>query len=191
VALLTRSPTLSLPPLQLLISYGGKDVTEDFYGLHRVEVLAKYHGTIFIGTLAGEKAVAESDYVLANSKMSQVPYGEPSAFQGFPSPYYRPSHHAFRAAIREFLEAEVRGPAEASEESGEWPAPEVQRAIGRFGLLACFLGKGEHLNHVENGLPGGVTVDEFGELAFPALPGGRGTRNDGGAGFLLWLNPGV
>ena len=36
-----------------------------------------------------------------------VPYGDPSWYQGWHSPYYKPHHHKLRAAIRSFVDTEI------------------------------------------------------------------------------------
>jgi len=87
-----------------------------------------------------------------------VPYGEPSAFQDFPSPYYKPSHFAYRKALREFY-SPLRALAEEYEQSGEYPPIEMQKKFGQAGILASWLGKGEHLNYVTQ--LGGITPEEF------------------------------
>ena len=59
-------------------------IADDFYGLHRQEVLMKYAPRLKIGTISNEKpqiAVPEP------GALSTVPYGEPSYWMGFKSPY--------------------------------------------------------------------------------------------------------
>jgi len=146
---------------QILHPYGGKDVTEVFYSLHRMEVLKKWSPRLKIGTLVGSKPVEQSVYEMSNKVLSKVPYAESPAFQSFPSPYYKPSHHSFRKALREWVETNVRPEAESFEHEGKHPSPEVHRAIGKVGLLAAMIGQGEHMKYLENGLPGLDNVEEF------------------------------
>jgi hypothetical protein len=58
---------------------------EEFYGLHRHEVLKKY-SRLLVGKVKGEtpKAIIQD-----GGKLSVVPYGESSYFIGFRSPYYK------------------------------------------------------------------------------------------------------
>ncbi|KAG1374757.1 hypothetical protein G6F61_009054 [Rhizopus arrhizus] len=56
---------------QILLELGGKDVTDDFYGLHRQEVLVKYAPRLKIGTLEGEVSQAA---LPAFGALSTVPY---------------------------------------------------------------------------------------------------------------------
>lgn len=39
---------------------------------------------------------------------AKVPYGDPAWYQEHISPYYKDSHHRFRAAMRQFVDKEVR-----------------------------------------------------------------------------------
>jgi hypothetical protein len=36
-----------------------------------------------------------------------IPFGDPSWYRSWNSPYYNASHHAFRAKVREFTEKEI------------------------------------------------------------------------------------
>lgn len=92
---------------QILIELGGKDVTgkslqfnmykyrctlltstnlDDFYGLHRQEVLIKYAPRLKIGTIEGEVAQVT---IPTPGDLSAVPYAEPSYWMGFKSPYFK------------------------------------------------------------------------------------------------------
>jgi predicted heme/steroid binding protein len=68
-----------------LLDVAGKDATDAFYGLHRQDVLHKYN-RYKIGTIAGFKPQIEWR---EPGSLSKVPYAEPSAFQGFKSPFYK------------------------------------------------------------------------------------------------------
>lgn len=90
---------------KLLLEYGGKDATgkafdwvnltsrkterdisDDFYGLHRQEVLIKYAPRLKIGVIANEKP----QYKLpVPGELSKVPYAEPSYWMGYKSPYLK------------------------------------------------------------------------------------------------------
>ncbi len=58
---------------------------EAFYGLHRQSVILKYGPKYEIGSIAGAKPKIE---LKKPGEISKVPYAEPSAWQGLPSPYY-------------------------------------------------------------------------------------------------------
>ncbi len=71
---------------KILLAFAGRDATEDFYALHRHEVLQKYAPKLLVGRIAGEtqKVIAQD-----GGQLSRVPYGEPSYFQGFRSTYFK------------------------------------------------------------------------------------------------------
>ncbi len=79
----------------LLYEYGGKDVSEEFYGLHRREVLDKYMPKICVGYLKGYEQPPQ-DGLSAWGRMSKVPYAETFAWRGLHSPYHNEQHLAFR-----------------------------------------------------------------------------------------------
>lgn len=68
-----------------ILEFAGKDATDDFYGLHRQEVLVKYD-RYRIGTIANEQP--QIDFY-KSGEMSKVPYAESSAWMGFKSPYFK------------------------------------------------------------------------------------------------------
>lgn len=88
---------------QILIDLGGKDVTgmfclfgifihsnlsykDDFFGLHRLEVLTKYAPRLKIGQVEGEVSQVA---LQVPGDLSKIPYGEPSFWMGFKSPYFK------------------------------------------------------------------------------------------------------
>eukprot|EP01063_Lacrimia_lanifica_P007925 TRINITY_DN1508_c0_g1_i1.p1 TRINITY_DN1508_c0_g1~~TRINITY_DN1508_c0_g1_i1.p1 ORF type:complete len:520 (+),score=229.00 TRINITY_DN1508_c0_g1_i1:69-1628(+) len=145
-----------------VLPYAGKDATEQFYGLHRVEVLKKYM-KLRVGKLegAGQSCVDVYDPVA----VSQVPYSEVSALQGIPSPYYNESHLACRKAVAEFREKYLKPIAEQHEKSGKHPTDETFRQLGKHGILLARLGPGpwvkECIEEMGVSLPGGVKPEEF------------------------------
>ncbi|GAN04906.1 acyl-CoA dehydrogenase-like protein [Mucor ambiguus] len=140
---------------QILVELGGKDVTDDFYGLHRQEVLIKYAPRLKIGTIEGEVAQVT---IPAPGDLSAVPYAEPSYWMGFKSPYFNESHTKFRKALRAIYD-EIRAEAILAEDQGTYPSKELYAKLGEAGVLASQLGPGEHLKGMK--LPGGVTPEEF------------------------------
>ncbi|KAL0073318.1 acyl-CoA dehydrogenase/oxidase [Phycomyces blakesleeanus] len=137
-----------------ILEMAGKDATEDFYGLHRQEVLVKY-SKYKIGTIANEKAQIT---IRQNGDFSKVPYGEPSAWMGFKSPYYKESHYKFRAAIRPIID-ELAEEARHFEDTETKPTDEFMQKLGSYNLLAANVGPGPWLRNIT--LPGGVTGEEF------------------------------
>ena len=134
----------------VLLAVAGKDCTAEFYGLHRHAILEKYGPKYTIGKLAGESPLIQSQI----GAISKVPYAESSFWMGSKSAYYTESHVKFRAAVREFIDKEIRPHAASYEEDGGKLPIEIYQAMGRFGLLASRIGPGPHLKGFN--LPGGV-----------------------------------
>jgi len=175
---------------KLLRDFGGKDATMAFNAFHRQEVLDKYKKKLLIGKLEGSKEVAANQTF---ADISEVPFAEAPYWRGMHSPFHNESHKAFRAEVRAFV-ATLREEAEESEESGEYPTQDVYKKMGEFGLLACRLAHGPHLNWPKK-LPGGVTPETFDyfhesiaheEVARLSTPG----YIDGlGAGYVIGVSP--
>ncbi|KAI7861576.1 acyl-CoA dehydrogenase/oxidase [Spinellus fusiger] len=140
---------------KLLIEFGGKDVTEDFYGLHRQEVLVKYAPKLRIGAISGESAKIKIDQA---GDISKVPYAEPSHLMGFRSPYFKETHIAFRKHLRSIY-TEILPEAILAEDAGKHPTPAMYRQLGEEGVLASQVGPGPWLKGLK--LPGGVKPEEF------------------------------
>jgi alkylation response protein AidB-like acyl-CoA dehydrogenase/predicted heme/steroid binding protein len=142
---------------KLLLDTAGTDQTKDFFGLHRQDVLLKYAPRLLKGSVEGAKPVKIQQW----ADVSSVPYSEPSAIRkGFASPYYTEKHHAFRKAVREILDRDVRTWAAQAEISGEYPTVELLQKLGQAGLIASLTGKGHHLQYGP-ALPGGVKPEDF------------------------------
>jgi len=142
----------------LLLEYAGKDATEDFFGLHRLEVLDKY-ANLKKGRLA-DAGPAPLSAEAALASISKVPFGEPSHLQGIPSPYFKDSHIKLRSALRKFMVTEIMEDALEGEAKETVPDPELRLKVGEFGIIAMALGPGEHLKVPPNGLAGGIVKPE-------------------------------
>ncbi|EIE91053.1 hypothetical protein G6F49_006953 [Rhizopus delemar] len=140
---------------QILLELGGKDVTDDFYGLHKQEVLVKYAPRLKIGTLEGEVSQAA---LPAFGDLSTVPYGEPSYWMGFKSAYFNESHTKFRKAVRAIYD-EIKPEAVTSEDMGSYPTKELYQRLGEEGVLASQIGPGPWLKGLK--LPGGIEPEKF------------------------------
>ena len=67
-----------------------------------------------------------------------MPYGDPPWYQGLRSPHYGPSHAAFRARVRAFVDTELLPHVGAWDKVGAHP-PELRRKAYAAGLLgACW-----------------------------------------------------
>ena len=131
----------SAPPL-LETDVAGKDATSIFYGLHRSEVLQKPRYARFkIGTLKGALAKKQAIQLKINTLPSPpvVPYGESMGYWRKKSPYYNQSHHDFRAAVRKFIDLEIRPDAIEDDEEGNYPELELNMKMGQAGFIACLV----------------------------------------------------
>jgi len=68
-----------------------------------------------------------------------VPFGDPSWYQGWHSPYYKKTHTDFRARVRAFVEAELMPNAHEWEENKKIPMPVFRKAF-EAGWLPCVVG---------------------------------------------------
>ncbi|KAI9260225.1 acyl-CoA dehydrogenase/oxidase [Sporodiniella umbellata] len=140
---------------QILIELGGKDVTDDFYGLHKQEVLTKYAPRLKIGTIDGQVSQVR---IPEFGDISTVPYAEPSYWMGFKSPYFNESHTQFRKAVRAIYD-EIKPEAITAEELGKYPSKELYERLGQEGLLAAQIGPGPWLKGLK--LPANISPEKF------------------------------
>ena len=158
-----------------LLSFAGKDATQVFYDLHKKNVLERYGPKLKIGLLEGSKP-------FENSVIDSVtPFAEHTAHK-WSSPFFGKSHLAFRQAVREFFNKEIRPDAEGIEELGADPTREVYLKMGQAGILASRIGVAAipYIKKMGITLPGGLSPDELDyfheqiaheETAFLGTPG--------------------
>ena len=85
----------------LLNEIAGTDATEQFYGLHRQEVLDKYRPRLLVG-YTDDADIPEDDGLTQWGRISQVPYAETFNMRdGYHSPYHNEKHKEFRQYCRE------------------------------------------------------------------------------------------
>lgn len=167
----------------VLTPYMGKDATEAFFGLHRIEVLQKY-ARLRVGRLAsaGPKSIADT-YKLSDA--SKVPYAEASYLQGFKSAYYTESHKQFRQALADVALTHLRPPPGATQ-AGKYPPMEMYKKMGQAGINACLLGPGPWMKLLpELGitLPGGLDPEKFDRFHELAMH-----ENAGKLGNMAWAD---
>lgn len=144
---------------EVLLEYAGKDATEDFFGLHRQEVLDKY-ARLKKGRLQ-DAGPARGSAVEALSQISKVPFAEAAHLQGFSSPYFKESHIALRQASRKFFVEETLEEALECEATGSAPSKELRQRCGELGIVAMVQGPGKHLEFAPKGLLSGLKPEEF------------------------------
>ena len=129
---------------QILLAATGRDATEEFFSLHRQEVLVKYEKKLLVGTMEG---FDEDDTVVGIGEISEVPYSEHPAWLNFESPYFTDEHLQMRQEVRAWLQREFKdsGIADRYEDNGKKVPDSIYAKMGDVGLLAGRLGPGEHL----------------------------------------------
>ena len=90
----------------------------------------------------------------------QVPYGDPTWYQGWHSPYYNDSHRAFRSALRDFVDRELAPFVHDWDEAKEIPR-EVWKKCADAGWLAGVVGPPWPTEFVGERILGGVKPSEF------------------------------
>jgi len=141
---------------KLIEQYSGMDATDDFYSLHRKDVLIKYK-RLRIGKLANATAVADES-------TAAVPFVDPPAFTGNNSPYYNETHFRFQKATRAFVQEHLAVQAASDDLAGIGADKELKKKCAMAGLFVCRLGPGPWLAEaVANGvkIPGDVKPEEF------------------------------
>ncbi|KAJ7283285.1 acyl-CoA dehydrogenase/oxidase [Mycena rebaudengoi] len=174
-------------------SVAGKDATQAFFGLHRLEVLLRpQYKRLQIGTILGEESVVKAP---APGDISLVPYAEATwLVNGFQSPYYSDNHRKFQKAVRTFLMEEVEAEAIKCEENGKRISQEVVDKMSEVNIIAMRLGPGKHLQGrtLMNGTVAPEEFDYFHELIINtelARFGGRGFMDGLLAGAVIGLPP--
>ncbi|CAE8632725.1 unnamed protein product [Polarella glacialis] len=152
--------------VKVLEELAGRDVTTEFYELHRHEVLAKYArlkpsmpiSRLRVGRLDSASAQA------VNQSFKGVPFAEIPAFQGQMSPYYGESHKRFTEAVQDFVNNELVPIAATQDLSGSYPDRELQMKLGQKGLMVTRMGPGPWMRDAKEmgiEIPGGVEPQEF------------------------------
>merc|ERR1719316_819949 len=108
------------------MDFAGKDASEEFFSLHRVEVLAKYKRLVKGRVKDAGPKHTEDPF----GAISKIPYAEAAYEQGMHSPYFKESHRAFRRALRKFLAEEVMEEAMECEKTNDPPSKEMRLRFG-------------------------------------------------------------
>ena len=150
----------------VLQPYAGKDATEIFFELHKLEVLARYP-RLKKGRLASALASRPAvETQLAPGRISEVPYAEVGFWQGQPSPYFNESHRKFRVDYRRIIDEHLIPLIPDLERTGACPSDESFQHLGRSGILLSRLGPGpwmeaSYLKKLGITLPGGLDPADF------------------------------
>mmetsp|Transcript_74121 Transcript_74121/g.131493 ORF Transcript_74121/g.131493 Transcript_74121/m.131493 type:complete len:521 (-) Transcript_74121:233-1795(-) len=145
---------------KVLEQLAGNDVTEEFFSLHRKDVLANYK-RLKIGSLLGSES---GDRLPDANASSAVPFAEPPAFQGAKSPFYTDSHRKLQQAVRKYVTESLMPVAGQMDLAGEYPDKEMKQDAAMAGVLVARMGPGHWLKDAKNlgiQIPGDVEPEEF------------------------------
>eukprot|EP00916_Digyalum_oweni_P007468 GHVL01012618.1.p1 GENE.GHVL01012618.1~~GHVL01012618.1.p1 ORF type:complete len:520 (+),score=86.62 GHVL01012618.1:57-1616(+) len=147
----------------IILRYGGKDCTKEFHSLHSSSVLKKYQ-KLCIGVLEGVEPISRVRKAPEQDDPEKyfgdlIPFGDPSWYQGWNSPYYNESHKKFRNACRDWIETNIMPYVQQWDEARKIPL-ELFKKAGDFGMLTCSAGPA-FVAGATRQLPGGIKPDEF------------------------------
>eukprot|EP01013_Petalomonas_cantuscygni_P004266 TRINITY_DN14597_c0_g1_i1.p1 TRINITY_DN14597_c0_g1~~TRINITY_DN14597_c0_g1_i1.p1 ORF type:complete len:545 (+),score=124.06 TRINITY_DN14597_c0_g1_i1:54-1637(+) len=125
----------------IILKYAGRVATDAFKLYHNMGILVKYHPRLCIGSLAPADCPPERPIRLTPEAFGDmIPYSDPAWYQRFrQSPYYRDSHRALRATMREWTDRVLMPlmPHWADNTVKE-PPREVSRSLAGLGAL-CYM----------------------------------------------------
>ena len=179
----------------IILSVGGKDVTEEFFSYHKKEVMGKYGDKLRIGVLDGSSSLATM--TLEAELDIYTPFAESTHVRGWFSPYMNDSHKKFRIECRRVMARYVLPHVERLHNTGEDPSDEIFQQLGKSGLLASRGGPYtmRYVKQLGISLPGGLAPDQFDHFhEFIAIDElyrtGSGGVSDGlGTGLTIGLPP--
>ncbi|KAK9451589.1 acyl-CoA dehydrogenase/oxidase [Limtongia smithiae] len=148
---------------KILKRVAGTDASKMFWKYHNAGILKKYAPKLRIGTVGSVAAAAKQEVAAAPAPTStesparpteaeptkeaalfeqygdNVPFGDPSWYQSYFTPFYNESHVALRNEVREWVETELEPNAGEWDEKKDVPS-EIYKEMGRRGYLAGALG---------------------------------------------------
>ncbi|KAF9136238.1 hypothetical protein BGW39_003683 [Mortierella sp. 14UC] len=135
---------------KILLKNAGMDATKQFDAFHNAGVLEKY-GALCIGVIgeapkvggaapAADAAPVDEDDELQFGEM--VPFGDPSWYQQWGSPYYKESHRRLRRFMRAFVDTEIMPYVHEWDEAKQVPMS-LFRKCAEHGILASIAGHGK------------------------------------------------
>jgi len=141
---------------KVLYDLAGRDVTKEFFELHRLDVLRKFGPNLLVGDLEGGKVI----YNRPPEAISEILYAENPVWQGFESPYYNESHLRFKKSFRALMEQHFGLKAESLANAGRKPSKKVWLSLGAEGVHAAITGPGEYIGKYTKAVAD-VGADEF------------------------------
>ncbi|KAL1976706.1 hypothetical protein VTN31DRAFT_2988 [Thermomyces dupontii] len=158
---------------KILQRVAGKDASKQFWKYHNEGILKKYKAQLQIGSLDSKKKEAaaapatsssapttQDAEAYKNAKPAKaevvldpygelIPFGDPSWYQGYHSPYYNATHAALRQEVRQWVESEIEPYVTEWDEAKQVP-PKIYKQMGERGYLAGLLGTRYPAQYVKN-----------------------------------------
>lgn len=141
---------------KVLEQLAGLDVTEEFFALHRKDVLAKY-AKLKVGKL-------NTGLDVKSDSTATTPFADPPAFQGAKSPFYKESHKKLQRAVRDYVQTNLTPVASDMDIRGETPDKEMKKDAAMAGILISRMGPGWWMTQAKGlgiQIPGDVAPNEF------------------------------
>ncbi|TPX37477.1 hypothetical protein SmJEL517_g00568 [Synchytrium microbalum] len=145
---------------RILLSVAGKDATAQFANFHNVAaVLATKANALYIGDL--DQAHKEAPKPKGELFGELIPYGDPSWYQGWKTPYYKESHKRLRDYMRDIVDTHLIPYNDVWEADGQIPKS-VYKLFGELGLLTAFTGvKPWPSSYIDTPPPVGIKPEEW------------------------------
>ncbi|ORZ02043.1 acyl-CoA dehydrogenase/oxidase [Lobosporangium transversale] len=134
---------------KIILKNAGTDATKQFDAFHNPGVLEKY-GALCIGVIGEppkDGAVEPSGESHANVEDDEfqfgemIPFGDPSWYQQWGSPYYKESHRRLRRYVRKFVDTDIMPFAHEWDEAKQVPMF-LFKKCAEMGILAAVAGNG-------------------------------------------------
>jgi len=138
----TKFSNLHPGGLAVLRMVAGEDATEQFYALHKKDVLTKYHDKLCVGVIAdGEQTDLARPEASGEELVSMVPYAEIPMLRPnwAPAPWWTESHRDFLLGMRKIL-IDLQPEVNEIETSGGYVKGDIAQRVGKTGILACMNG---------------------------------------------------
>lgn len=122
----------------------------------------------------------------------QVPFGDPNWAQGWHSPYFKPHHDKFRAAVRDYVESELMPNVHEWDEKKQVPREQFIKMF-EAGILPGVVGAPWPTAYVGDHIAGGLKPEQFDYFAESIITDEISRTGSGGIawGFLGGLSIGL